>query len=293
MGLLDSAPGGVEDTSTEDATAEEESTEAVEAAPEPVRKERVELPKAPSRRERARQENDAVLTKVTELEKALTAKEQSWQQELARRDQEIARLRGMTETLQPMVAERHKPQGPTPEDLEAQAEKALDGDNYLEHRRLLREADKLRLEQWKTEFVREQQKSQPQAQGLPVPVQLALAQHPAVRAAGERGLALANAKAMELQALYGPQPDTLERAFQAAEAILGGQQAKQPQTYSREAAGALAGVPAQRNGNGGGSSRGPGVELTPLEMDVARKSGMSYAEYAKYIAEAQPERVRQ
>jgi len=291
MGLLDSAPGGVEETTTDD-TATDSTEAVVEAQPEP-RKERVELPKAPSRRERARQENDAVLTKVTELEKALTAKEQAWQQELARRDQEIAHLRGVAETLKTTGAQQQRPQGPTPEEIEAQAEKALDASNYTEHRRLLKQAEDLRWQQREAALMQKFQQQQPPASGLPVPVQLALAQHPAVRAAGERGLALANAKALELQALYGPQPDTLERAFQAAEAVLSGQQAtKQPQTFSRETAGALSGVPAQRNGSGGGSS-GPGVELSALEMETARRAGMSYAEYAKYMAESFPERVRQ
>jgi len=292
MGLLDSAPGGVEDTVSEDTTAETESAQTVvEAAPE-APKQRVEIQESkPSRRQAAARAQDAVMTKVTELERALSAKEQSWQQELARRDAEIARLQGMAEGFKATAAQQ-KPQGPTPEELEAQAEKALDASNYAEHRRLVNAANELRWQQREQALLQKFQQQQPQAtQGLPVPVQLALAQHPAVRSAGERGLALANAKAMELVALYGQQPDTLERAFQAAEAMLSGTQ-KQPQTFSRETAGALAGVPAARNGNGGGS-RSPGVELTALEMDVARKAGMSYAEYAKEIAAAFPERVRQ
>jgi hypothetical protein len=118
-----------------------------------------------------------------------------------------------------------------------------------------------------------------------------MSQFPAVVNAGEKGRLLAIIKDQELGLMGMPDGmDRYRKAFELAANQLGGQQQTQPQ-FSQASRGALAGVSGARNSGPTGAGE-PGIVLSAYEKDVARRCGMSLEEYATYVAEGQPDRVK-
>jgi hypothetical protein len=294
MGMLDTDMGSdaAEPAETDAAPTEQQALETADTTPvvpEAEKRERVQLPPT-SRRGRAERRDADYQDKLRSVEETVKKAQDEYRAELSRRDAEIARLRGSYEALQPLIQQQQQARQaaePTADDLDRQADAALDQGQYSEYRRLLREASDVRTEQ-KIAALRKELAPQ-QQQGTNPVIGAMLASSKAVLSAGERGMALVRIKDAELGVMgYQDNPDRWQRAFQMAEAQLGA--ANTSNGYTQQAAGALAAVPTSR-ASGTKSSRGPGVELSDLEKDWARRAGMSNEEYAQELASAHPDRV--
>lgn len=288
MGLLDSVPGESSDTSTDSADTEASTAEAEGAEAKPAPTERVDLPKTPSRRERAKQDSDAILTELKTIRESHNRTADEMRSALAARDAEIARLRGGYEALQPIVQQRHNEANRAPDasQLRKEAQEAIDRGDFTTYQQKFAESVKADIV---ATLPRQEQQQHYAPPPLDPRLQVIMGQHAEV-VTHPQGLKLAMIEDQKLGQVYGipDGPDRWSRAFQIAKAQLG---ATAPTNgYSQQSAGALAGVPTT-NGGGRGQSRDPGVELTEHEKGVARAADMSYAEYAKFLAEASPNRV--
>lgn len=240
-----------------------------------------------SRREAQRQRSDELTSKLDALTKTFDESRKSWEAKLAQVEQENARHRGAFEMLtrqqQIQQAQVSQPQRKSPDEIKRAAREALDAGKFDDWDRL------------NTEAILEQVKSlipaQQQVQSGPHPVvQAMMVQFPAVVNAGQRGIDMAIAQDNVLAAMGVPDgPERYRKAFELASNTLSGQNPQQPQ-YSQASRGALAGLPANRTG--GQSAGEPGIMLSAYEKEVARRCGMSLEEYAGFLAESQPDRVR-
>lgn len=278
---MEPAEGAPEDPGQQ----QEPAPDAEPAAPTPEPTERVQL----GRRARAQQERASVSAKLADIEKSIATTQEKHNRELADRDAELHRLRGVTEALAPMLQNLRQPQQQapqvTPDQLFREAEKALDDKDINTYQRKFAEAVKMQV---LAEVPRPQQVQQ-QPQMNPI-VGAMLAQHPKVLQAGDRGMALAAAHDNVLAAQGLPAtPDRWKKAIELADQSLGGS----PTTASARDANreVLSGIPTAGR-SGAARDEGPGVELTALELKWANLGGMSKEEYAKYIAEADPSRLR-
>ncbi len=241
-----------------------------------------------SRREAQRQKNDELSSKLDALTKTFGEAKTSWESKLAQVEQENARHRGAFEMLtrQQQIQQGAQQQAPrkSPDEMKRAAREALDAGKFDDWDRL------------NTEAILEQVKglipAQQQVQSGPHPVvQAMMVQFPAVVNAGQRGIDMAIAQDNVLAAMGVPDgPERYRKAFELASNTLGGQQQQQPQ-FSQAGRGALAGLPGNRNSGATGGGE-PGITLSPYEKEVARRCGMSLEEYATFLAEGQPDRVK-
>lgn len=243
-----------------------------------------------SRREQQRQDRNELSAKLDAMTKTFGESQKAWETKFSQMAEENARRQGafdamMAQTRQQQIQQAQVQQPPrkSPDELKRQAREALDAGKFDDWDRL------------NTEALMEQVKGlipvQQPAQSGPHPVvQAMMAQFPAVLNAGQRGIDMAIAQDNVLAAMGVPDgPERYRKAFELASNTLGGQQQQQPQ-FSQASRGALAGVPNNRNsGQGTGD---PGIVLSAYEKDVARRCGMSLEEYAGFLAEGQPDRVK-
>lgn len=279
----DAAPAPDQDT--------DDAPEAAPAPPPPKAPERVQLPQQPmGRRARAAAARDELAGQVKALQDSINKSQQDYRDELARRDAEIANLKGRYEALQPLV-QKPADQAPDPEALKRQADEALDKGNYSEWRRLNEAAQDARFEKKLADIKKDMAPAPPAAGPNPI-IQGLLVTSKNVMAAGERGFRLVQLKDQELALRYNMPdgPERWTRAFQMIDAELGANNKNEPAGFTQQAAGALAAVPTTRNA-GGKTKSGPAVELTDLEKAWAERAGMTLQEYADELAKAHPERV--
>jgi len=290
MGMFDNAPAGAENVIDPGVDVETDAGAGAEPAftpPEPPKTEHVPLPAKPSRRQAAAAAQQDVMKELNSFKEKFTS-------ELSQRDQVIAELRGRLSATEPLVARAAQPQQPagppeeTPDQLRAKAREHLDKGE-------VREYERLRDEATKREILAEVTKRMPQqpAQGPQQDPRLLvlMAQNPEVTQ-HPAGIQIATMEDGILAAQGVPNgPERWARAFQMAKARIAGQTpAATPQGFTTQAAGALAAVPTGQPA-ARATERGPGVELTDYEKNVARIAGMSLDEYARGIAERFPHRV--
>lgn len=240
-----------------------------------------------SRREAAKQ-RDELATKLDALTKTFGEAQKSWETKLSQVEQESARHRGAFEVLtrQQQIQQGAQQPAPrkSPDEMKRAAREALDAGKFDDWDRLNTEAI---LEQVKGLIPAQQ----PGYSGPHPVVQAMMSQFPAVLNAGQRGIDMAIAQDNVLAAMgVADGPERYRKAFELASNTLGGQ-SQQPQPFSQASRGALAGVAGARNS---GQSNGgePGIMLSAYEKEVARRCGMSLEEYATFLAEGQPDRVK-
>ncbi len=258
--------------------------EEIVTTPEAPRTERVTL----NRKGRAQAAQNELSKQISSLQETFTKRDEDYSRRLAERDAQIARLQGSLETIVPIMQrsqEGRAQQGPTPESLMAEAEKALDNKDISTYQKKFAEAVKLQV---LSEVPRPQA---PQQQEPPF-VMAMRAQHPAVAMKGPEGdrLVIAIAEQLGVTENMPPGPDRLKLAFSMAEKALAKKPGAQFST-SQQNRDALSGVPTTRGNGGAGGNKGPGVELTATELRWADAAGMSKEEYAKYLVEGHPERL--
>lgn len=281
MGILDDmaiADGGADPAAdpAEGATAQPGG----EGAEPSERTERVAVP---SRRKAAAEGKAAIERQVADLAKTLSERDESFRTELrtqlAQRDQDIARMRGSFEALAQRQA-APTPAAPDPAALRKAARAALDSGDFDEYQNLTEQAILARVPA-------PQQAAAP-APGIPIPVQAVLASFPDVleQPTGMQ-LAIIEDQRLALKGIPNT-PARYRQAFELARAQLGKPAAP---AFSQSSRGVLAGVPPARNSAGAASGE-PGVQLTDYELSVAQRCGMTKAEYAAFIAEANPKRLQ-
>lgn len=289
MGFLNDATAA-DSNNDEPVTAESgESTSGAEPANDNAISTKPEgAPVKLSRREAQRQKNDELSVKLDALTKTFGDAQKSWETKLSQVEQENARHRGAFEVLtrqqQIQQGQQQQPARKSPVEMRRDAQAALDAGKF---------------DQWQdmfTESIVEQMKglipAQQQVQSGPHPVvQAMMVQFPAVVNAGQRGIDMAIAQDNVLAAMGVPDgPERYRKAFELASNTLGGQTQQQPQ-FSQASRGALSGLP---GGRSAGTTNGgePGIMLSAYEKEVARRCGMSLEEYATFLAEGQPDRVK-
>ena len=247
-----------------------------------------EVEKPLSRRAQFAIERQQAKEEAATLRAELAKHREDTARELARRDAEIARIQGGFSALQSQASAPKAPAGPTPEDLEDLAAKALDDGQYSKHRELLRQREKLILDQQAAALREEFRKAQPQQQSATqIQQEIFEAQarvtHKSLGAmeSAARG-AILQAFDTQFQALpWGP--DRWAKTYAAAEAFQAAQSGgKRPaSSYSQGTRGALGGAPAANAPTP--SDQGNDVQLTPDQRKWASLSGMSEAEYKKHM----------
>jgi|GEM_PF-4419556 len=294
---IEALEDNTEATAQTEESVQQEADEEPAVAVEPPKGEKVQLP---SRRQRAAQRNDELSSKLRSIEETLNKRDEEYRRELARKEEELNRLRGGFDAIKPLLersAQPQAPQGPqeTPDDLYAKARSALDAGRFDEYERLHRQAIKLEIKQELAPKQAASPPAVPQAAGPVAPMdprlQVIMTQHPKVTM-HQRGLELVTVKDRELAIMgYTDGPERWKRAFELAEASIGGSETP-PRQYSQQGAAAMAAVPTAR-GQAGAGPKSPGVTLTPEEIRWAKLADMSLEEYAKTVAELHPERVEQ
>lgn len=294
MGMLDtdlSADGGEAASGEAAAEAEQEGQQQAAETPQaqPERKEHVPI----GRRAQAARAREELSTKVKELETNYTKQSESHRAELARRDAELAELRGRMQALQPIIERGAAPQqqqaGPTPEELGRQARAALDKGDFTEYERLKDAQADAKFEAKLAAF-RQSQPQQQQQQQLHPALQALRAQNWRIETHPAGQMTVVQKDALLAAAGEPAGPARWEKAFKMADAELFGNEKTTPQ-FDKGASGGVAGVPTGRNGGSRAGEREPGVELSDHERMIAAKAGMKDAEYAQYLAQAFPERV--
>lgn len=289
MGFLNDATAA--DSSSEEPVTGNDSSESTETST-PANDNAISTkpegaPVKLSRRQEAQRQKDELSSKLDALTKTFGESQKSWEAKLAQVEQENARHRGAFELLtrQQQIQQQAQVQAPrkSPDEIKRAAREALDAGKFDDWDRLNTEAI---LEQVKGLIPAQQ----PVQSGPHPVVQAIMAQFPTVLNAGQRGIDMAIAQDNVLAAMGVPDgPERYRKAFELASNTLGGQQQQQPQ-FSQASRGALAGVAGARNSGPTGGE--PGIVLSAYEKEVARRCGMSLEEYASYIAESQPNRVK-
>lgn len=241
----------------------------------------------PSRRQRARMEIEET------IKKHVSGVQESVQKTISEQSAQINQLLGTLRTLQ---EQRSYQQAPPPETksgsedidaLDRQADEALERSDYATWKKLQRKIARLEAEQVADERMKRLQGSQ-QPQGIPPQVMAVAINYPKVLER-DPDLRLVSIKDQELD-FQGvpPGPARVRKAFEAANALLGGSQSSQP-SFSQGSASVLSGTPTQSSG--ANTPSGPRVRLTPFQKQVAKKAGLSEEEYARHLAITHPELV--
>ena len=291
MSILSQEPAHIEGGSSFEAEPEAPADDAASRVNEQEAKpvERVEIKPAPTgRRAQARAASEDLAKQVTELRDTFTKTQEELRSSLAAKDQELARLRGSYEALQPIVQRQQQmPAAPTPDEIEKEAIKALDANDFQTYHRKTAEAIRMRT-------VAELQGMIPQPPPQMHPAVTALvAQHPAVAAAGKQGLDLAAAYDNVLAANGSPDStDRWRRAFEMAQNDLA---KKSPSAASFNGSqtqrDSLAGIPTGRPSSGAAAERAPGITLNEWDMRWMRAADMTKDEYVRYLADHQQHRI--
>lgn len=264
----------------------------VDAAPEPQGPPpTVEATLSRSQRARqTRQERDQLKDQLSQFQQSLQDRERQWQEDIAKRDAELARLRGAYEAITPIIQQQRQqatPQGPTPEQLYAEAQKALDGNDFATYQRKFAEAVKL-------ETLAAIPKPQAQQQSQVDPrVMILMAQYPA--AARNMNMVQAYDQLLGAQGVADG-PDRWEQAFKLAAEKQGG--------ASKLAAGPRFGTDdkskALLTGNGPGAGSAPRTKqpgdrrikgLPANWKHIAQMGDVPEAEFLRHWAETHPESV--
>lgn len=253
-----------------------------------------------SRRSRAAAaETEALITErltgaLKPFEERWGTERQTYQQQIAQQNEALARLSGQLEAMQrmPATAPPPKPDLPDPDKLMAEAEAALDAKDIRTYHQKMAAAGAARAERIADDRVAAVRKELEGRipQQLPQEVQFLMGQHRNVAMAGQQGIEAVMLKDRELALYRHPQsPQRLAKAFELADKFLAsvnGQAAQSSrQTYSQDAATALAAVPTTRpaSGGGAGGSGEDGVTLTPLQLETIKNLGWSKQEYVKWL----------
>lgn len=246
-------------------------------------------PKTPgSRREKAERDLEARIK--TQFEESWSKREQSYEQQLRDQAEKLGRLQGMVEASQQQRQSERAPAPtniPDPEALIAEGEEALSKGDLAGYHRRLRQAMAIESDRKAADQVRaareEFEKKIPQQ--VPQEIQVLMSRHQNVAMAGPQGIQAVQMKDNEL-ALRGiaPGPARVAKAFEQADAFLASiRQPTSRQTYSDEAAAALAAVPTNRPAaSGGGAGQEAGHNLTQLQRETARAAGMSVEDYVRW-----------
>lgn len=258
----------------------EDDVEVVSTNPEDIEQRHQE-----SRRERARREYKERTERLEALEKGLETHRTETAAQLRSRDElitqlreENARLLGRREGATPAEAEAD------PADLRRKARDALKAENLDEYERLRDEATRIEMRREMRAELGQVQRQIPQkptaeAERARLHIDSLMVSHKAVRAKGNDGWALVQAKYTELGVTDGMAhgPDRMEKAFELAEQQLSQRSAKP--SYDRSSRAALSGSP---NGASSGDDEEK-RELSPLEKKMARLARMSEDEYRKFM----------
>lgn len=262
---------------------------AGEAAPEQSAK----TPVVPTGRKRSRRDegNEKLMAEFTGLKESISKERESYAEKLQRISEENARLHGEIRGYMQRPAPQAAPerQAPAPEDP----------------RKILREAnellDKKDFEGYQERYADyiEARRPQPAAQAQqsyqgPPPVNpilsAVMSQYSDV-VTDPRGIPMAQAQDKVLEAQGLPDgPDRWNRAFTEARRVLGKKTNGKPAQFSPANREVLSGLPT----NGGTAperSGEPGITLSPLEKEMARKFKMSETKYATHLAAMHPERM--
>jgi hypothetical protein len=273
-----------------------ESPAAAEPAAAPVEEPgtRVSI-KPPNRRAAAA---EALNRRLEDLTGTVT----SLRDGLSQRDRELSEMRGMLQGVsQRAYAAPQAPQAPAPDEhqLLKEAKAALDAkdfDTYHSKTIAASEARVMRSIGPALQEIANRQNAQ-QGGGMNPELMAMFAAHPDV-ASHPRHVELLAAKNVELDARgVPPGAGRIRQVFAEVDAIVksGRKPNASGQRYSSSSAGALSGVPSSRGGaaSGGGDM---GVTLNAEENRVAlkleRAGIMSRADYAKGLAEADPNRLQ-
>lgn len=237
-----------------------------------------------SRRHRA-----AVEAKATQhrLQSELTKAREDSQREIATMRAEMARLQGGFSALQNTRQTSTAPAGPTVEDLEEQAAKALDDGSYSKHRELLRKAAKLEMDQREAAIMEKVARTIPKGPSA-ADIQQEMFEAQAKVTHRNLGSLQSEQRGALLQAFdtqfkslpWGP--DRWAKTYAAAEVFAAAQAGKAPSRtgFDASARGALGGAPGTGIPN---RSEADEVTLTPVQRQWAKAAGMTEKEYKKYM----------
>ncbi len=254
---------------------------------------------AASRREKQWQER--VSAYVKPIEERLTGEVSSYKQQLeqerqarAEQAQALANLRGQIEAMQRQPAQRQEAQqGPDPDKLFAEADAALQANDYVTHKAKERAAYAAMADRRAADAVRvaREEWQRNQAPQMPLHIQQLMMQHPHVAAAQDKGTRMVRRIAEELEDEgMQPSPALLQKAFQLANEKLKPKAAPARPQFGQEGAAALAGIPTQRAGSGGTAAVTDGVKLTDAQWD-AYQAGKKRGEWKspdEYLKWADP-----
>ncbi len=295
LGLADHS--AAEDTDTTGTTPDgaPADTEPAEPAPPP---EPVAVPLPPKRLSRREQAALDDRKRLDELERKHEETRRNYEHEVSRLRTELA-VRPVQVAHVPQPQQVQPQQAPDPDEIYRKADQALDAHNLPEYQRLTRMAQKAERDREWQERAQQFRPQQAQQQAPMDPGFVAtLAQYPEV-INSPQGQALAVAEDQILQAMgYQPGPQRLHMALTAARNRITGSQKTANPGYDQRSAAALSSAPANGRSagapsNGGGS---PALMITPDEertmRAVAKKSGMTWDEYAHSYAGLNPDRVR-
>lgn len=235
--------------------------------------------KKPSRREQAIEES--INARFKDYETRAEAERREYAARIEAADRRAAMLEGRLQEIgnrpAPAAAPTHA--GPSPEQLDEEADKALEAQDLRTYRQKTQAAADIRgrrVAQEEVAAVRRDLEARIPQQ-MPPHVMALLGKHQSVALAGPRGERLVMLKLQELDFEGVPDgPEKLSKAFELADKVLERQtvsrqqQARGP-AYSQDAAAALAAVPATRPAatGGGGGGNGAAPQLTDAEKRVA------------------------
>lgn len=294
MGLLSTPPteDSASDVSDQDSGSEQDASpqETVEREPTTVT---AAVPKKPSRRDQAIGDLE---TRVRGLSESFEKERGSFREELSRRDEEIARLRGGFEALQPFLQRQNQPPpGKTPDELRREAKAALENRDLDTYERLRDQAiQQETLEKMRGMMPQQQaQQGPPVDPGIQMEIMMNLSRHPQLAADPGRALSLAAIRERELIEIYRhpPGPQTRAKAFELAAQAISAEAPQNPQ-YSANGRQVLGGAPTPRT-NGSPKSEGPSMNLPANWKDWARRAGMSDDEYKRLYLEGKPDALNE
>lgn len=252
-----------------------------------------------SRRRRAAEAQAQIAAELKALREDTAKERETYRERLDRMSQENAELRGTVQgyMAQPRQEQRREepPAAADPEKLLQEAYVALDArDMHGYHRKLLDAGKAAALREVAPRFEEMRQQRQPAAGPQLDPVFQAIVGQYADVAYNPKALQVAQAHDRILDARgLANGPERWKQAMEEGRRFLGAGTKPTP-GYSQRSREVLSGVPTGRAPAGGGTGGGePGVTLSEAEKTAAKKSGMSFAEYAKELVAMHPERLEQ
>lgn len=288
--LVDDAPDDEAAPEVSPFAATPEET-AAETLPEAVPG--AELPRTPiTRRTKAKERDESILKELRDTRELLAKERETSAEREARRDRELAEMRGHLAGIasRPAETRREEPQA-DPDKLLEEANRLLDAKDFNGYQRKFAEYNREIVA--RDPRFRPAPAQQPQQQIHPALNALMGQYHEVVGDADALDYAQTAERRLTRQGM--PEgPKRWKLAFEEGKRWLersrpAGEKAPTYSTKNREV---LAGVPTSRNGatqtEGGGE---PGVTLSPIERQMAKRFKMSEADYARELAAMHPDRV--